>query len=213
MFTGLIEDIGVLSRIDFRGLGGGLRIQTQLPLDEVKIGDSIAVNGACLTVTQLFDDAFEVDFSRETAARTAFSSARVGESVHLERAMLVSARLDGHLVMGHVDSVGTVKKSQSQGDSWYMEVSCDADLHRYVVHKGSVTVHGVSLTVNDLLDDGFSLTIVPLTQKKTFLTQLRPGQLVNLEGDILAKYIERLMGKGPKSGGVSMEKLMRSGFI
>ena len=215
MFTGLIEDIGQLNRVEIKGRGGSLTIGCSLPLSEVKIGDSIAVNGACLTVTAISAGAFAVDFSRETAARTAFEHARPGTRVHLERAMRLTDRLDGHLVMGHVDGVGHVQSSVGQSDSWHMVVSCPESISRYLVDKGSVAVHGVSLTVNEVLDGAFEITIVPHTTKRTFLTELPIGTAVNLEADMLAKYVERLLGKSSgaeKTDGVSLATLISSGF-
>lgn len=215
MFTGLIEDIGRLGRIDRRGQGGSLVVETSLPLAEIRIGDSIAVSGACLTVTAKGGGWFSVDFSRETAARTALADLSPGASLHLERAMRLSDRLDGHLVMGHVDGVGKIASSASVGDSWLLTVSCPAEVQRYLVPKGSVAVHGVSLTVNEVMDGAFALTIVPLTQTRTFLTRLPVGSPVNLEADMLAKYVERLLGpatgRAPREG-LSMETLLSSGF-
>lgn len=216
MFTGLIEDIGRLTRVELRGRGGSLTIGTALPLSEIRVGDSIACNGACLTATALHGDAFTVDFSRETAARTAFHDARPGLPVHLERAMRLSDRLDGHLVMGHVDGVGRIEASIPQGDSWRLDVSAPPEVRRYLVEKGSVALHGVSLTVNQILEGGFSVTIVPLTQQKTFLTRLAAGDPVNLEADMLAKYVERLLQRAgdrtPEAPGISLETLLSSGF-
>lgn len=216
MFTGLIQDIGQLRRLSLQGEGARLLIATRLPLDEVRLGDSIAVCGACLTVTHKEQGLFEAEISRETLARTAFADLKVGAPLHLERAMRLSDRLDGHLVLGHVDGTGLVKTRQERGDSLYLELTAPPNVLKYVVEKGSIAVHGVSLTVNGLFSDGFSLTIVPYTRNATFLDRLQPGDRVNLEADLIGKYVERLLGgqaAGSARGGLTLEHLARHGYL
>ncbi|MFM7203244.1 MAG: riboflavin synthase [Myxococcota bacterium] len=216
MFTGLIEDIGQLTRIQQQGEGARLLISTRLPLHEVRLGDSIAVCGACLTVTRKEQRLFEAEISRETLARTAFVELKPGAPLHLERAMRLSDRLDGHLVLGHVDGTGILKTREERGDSLYLEVSAPPNVLKYVVEKGSIAVHGVSLTVNALLSDAFSLTLVPYTRNATFLDRLQPGDRVNLEADLIGKYVERLLGgqsARAAGGGLTLEHLARHGYL
>jgi riboflavin synthase len=216
MFTGIIQDIGRLLRIIPQGNGARLVIETRLPLEEVRLGDSIAVCGVCLTVVRKEAGIFEADISRETVARSTLRDARPGERLHLERAMRLSDRLDGHLVMGHVDAVGKVSRRSEQGDSLYLECTAPPEVHRYLVEKGSVAVHGVSLTVNALTTDGFAITLVPYTRALTMLEALKVGDQVNLEADIMGKYVERLLaGRGARSGsgGLDLETLSRNGFL
>lgn len=194
MFTGLVEDIGTLVRVIPQGAGARLVIRTSLPLHEVRLGDSIAVCGCCLTVVRKEESQFEAEISRETAARSTLGDIRPGTPLHLERAMRLSDRLDGHLVLGHVDGTGLVRARQEQGDSLWLDIQAPASVLRYVVPKGSIAVHGVSLTVNELLNDGFGLTLVPFTRTKTFLDRFKPGDRVNLEADLMGKYVERLLG-------------------
>jgi len=194
MFTGLIEDIGTLVRAIPQGGGARLVIRTGLPLSEVRLGDSIAVCGACLTVVRKDEGLFEAEISRETIARSTLGDLRTGAPLHLERAMRLSDRLDGHLVLGHVDGKGTVRSREEQGGALSLEISAPESVLRYVVAKGSIGVHGVSLTVNALLSDGFRLTLVPFTRQKTFLDKLKVGEHVNLEADQIGKYVERLLG-------------------
>lgn len=239
MFTGLIEDIGTLVRTIPQGGGARLVIRTGLPLAEVRLGDSIAVCGACLTVVRKDEGLFEAEISRETIARSTLGELRTGAPLHLERAMRLSDRLDGHLVLGHVDGTGIVRAREEQGDSLSLEISAPDAVLRYVVAKGSIGVHGVSLTVNALLSDGFRLTLVPFTRQKTFLDKLKVGERVNLEADQIGKYVERLLGARPgrvdgdasgaraeggagaeyssgaasTSGGLTLQQLARHGYL
>ncbi len=214
MFTGIVEDIGTLKRVTPSGLGARLAIETRLPLGEVSLGDSIAVSGACLTVVAIAPPVFEAEISRETAARSTLGSIQPGTRVHLERALPIGGRLDGHLVLGHVDGVGRIEGRTVHDDSTRLEIGAPLEVVRYLVEKGSVAVHGVSLTVNELHGATFGVTIVPFTARKTFLPELPVGARVNLEADILGKYVERLLpGRGAQRGGLSMEVLARSGFL
>jgi riboflavin synthase len=184
MFTGIVEELGRLESLDH----GRLRIAATDVLTDVTIGDSIAVNGCCLTVVAFGDDWWEADVSDETISRTSLASAQAGDGVNLERAVRVSDRLGGHLVQGHVDAVGEIVDPVPE-----LRVRIPESLMRYVVEKGSVTVDGVSLTVVEPLEDGFTVAIIPHTAAVTTLGAKRPGDLVNLEVDVMAKYVERLV--------------------
>jgi riboflavin synthase len=191
MFTGIVETMGLVRHVE--RASGGMRIVIgcgDLALDDVKVGDSIAVNGCCLTVVKLEPDAFHVDVSQETlAVTTGFAH---GEPVNLEKALRVGDRLGGHMVTGHVDARGEVTRLERAGDSWLAEIRVPAELQRYLARKGSVTVNGVSLTVNRVEDDRFQVNLIPHTMHVTTLKHLRSGSAVNLEVDLLARYLEQL---------------------
>ena len=184
MFTGIVEEMGRLQSLR----SGRLRIGAARVIDGVEIGESIAVNGCCLTVVAAGIDWWEADVSDETLARTSLSSLTDGAAVNLERAVRASDRLGGHVVQGHVDGVGVIVDAVPD-----LRVRVPDDLLRYLVEKGSVTVDGVSLTVVEALDDGFTVAIIPHTADVTTLGTRRPGDLVNLEVDVMAKYVERLV--------------------
>ena len=186
MFTGIVEELGAVASLE----GPRLRISARTILEGVGLGDSTAVNGCCLTVVAFDVDAgwWEADVSDETFARTSLGRLRVGDPVNLERPVRLADRLGGHLVQGHVDAVGEVVEPVPD-----LRVRMPAELTRYVVEKGSITVDGVSLTVVDALDDGFTVAIIPHTSAVTTLGVRRPGDLVNLEVDVTAKYIEKLV--------------------
>ncbi len=185
MFTGIIEELGTVLSRD----GGRLRIAATTVLEDAKIGDSTAVNGVCLTVVGTGHGWWEADVSDETYARSTLGELSAGDPVNLERPVRMSDRLGGHLVQGHVDAVGEVVTPVPA-----LRVRTDPGLTRYLVEKGSVTVDGVSLTVVDALDDGFTVAVIPHTSAVTTLGHKRPGDRVNLEVDVMAKYVEKLMG-------------------
>lgn len=184
MFTGIVEELGRLVALS----DGRLRVGATQVLDGVTLGDSIAVNGCCLTVVAHGDDWWEADLSPETLARTALGDLRPGDPVNLERAVQASQRMGGHIVQGHVDAVGEIVAPVPD-----LAVRVPAHLGRYLVEKGSVTVDGVSLTVVDALDDGFSVAVIPHTAEVTTLGARRPGDRVNIEVDVIAKYVERML--------------------
>jgi riboflavin synthase len=193
MFTGLVEEQG--SVIGIEPLGDSVRLTLRGPVvtSDASHGDSIAVNGCCLTVTDLDGDAFTADVMEESLKRTALSDLSVGSSVNLERAVAAGARLGGHIVQGHVDGVGSLLE-RTPSDHWdVLRFSLPAELARYVVEKGSITVSGVSLTVVEAAEDTFSVSLIPTTLADTILGSLVPGDRVNLEVDIVAKYVERLL--------------------
>jgi riboflavin synthase len=196
MFTGLIEDLGTIARKTRAGVDVILEVSTNLPLDDVVLGESIAVNGACLTVTEKTGTSFSADASSETMRLTALGQLEAGDRVHLERALRVGDRLGGHFVQGHVDGTGRVARSSRSGRAWEVWIDLDPRLMQEVVVKGSITVDGVSLTVNEFSDAGIRLTIVPHTELATLLTEYRPGHRVNIETDVIGKYVRRLLGLG-----------------
>ena len=220
MFTGIIEAVGRIARIE--PLGGDWRLSIQsgrLDLADVRLGDSIAVNGACLTVTALQSGGFSADVSAETLACTAFGGLRAGARVNLEKALTLSGRLGGHLVSGHVDGVGEIVSRRPEGRSVRMDVKAPAGLSRYVAAKGSICVNGVSLTVNAVEGDVFTLNVIPHTAGETTVDEWVPGARVNLEVDLLARYLERLISgsiaaaPAAPSGAVTLELLARHGFL
>jgi riboflavin synthase len=191
MFTGIVEELGRLESLE----DGRLRIAATRVIEDASIGDSIAVNGCCLTVVAFGDDWWEADVSDETISRTSIRSLQPGDGINLERAVKMSDRLGGHLVQGHVDGVGEIVDPVPN-----LRVRVPASLTRYLVEKGSVTVDGVSLTVVDALDDGFTVAIIPHTADVTTLGARHPGDLVNIEVDVMAKYVERLMAAYVETG-------------
>lgn len=197
MFTGIIEAIGEIKqvRIPKATQANDLSLDIasgNLDLSDVAIGDSIAVNGVCLTVTTLFDDMFSVDVSRETLCCT-YGLDKPGEQVNLEKAMRLSDRLGGHLVSGHVDSPGEVVSLEPAGESFLLTIKAPEPLMKYIAKKGSITVNGVSLTINQIVADKFSINLIPHTLAETTLHNLVPGSKVNLEADMLARYVARLI--------------------
>jgi riboflavin synthase len=196
MFTGLVESRGTVESLDRRPAGDGarLRVATGWPAGSLAIGDSIAVNGCCVTVVELGDGWFDAELVAETLRRTALGRLRHGDPVNLERPLAAGDRLGGHLVQGHVDGLGTVLAVTPAGDGLEVEIELDQALARYVVEKGSVAVDGVSLTVAAVGPDRFTVALVPHTLSVTTLGERRPGDAVQLEVDVLAKYVERLAG-------------------
>jgi riboflavin synthase len=189
MFTGLVQQLGTLTSLD----GGRLAVAAALAGD-LSEGDSVAVNGACLTATSVTPGGFTADVMEETLRRTALGSLRAGDPVNLELPLRAADRLGGHFVQGHVDGVGTVAAVQDEGFSRLVEIEADPGLMRYVVEKGSIAVDGVSLTVASLAEGTFGVSLIPETLERTTLGRASPGDSVNLEVDVLAKYVERLVG-------------------
>lgn len=210
MFTGLIEDLGRLRSIERAGEARHLWIDTQLPLDSLALGDSVAVNGCCLTVTAKDSHGFRADASHETVARTTMKEWAIGRRLHLERALPVTGRLGGHIVQGHVDGAGHLSRREERSSGLDLIFSVEAALQRHLVLKGSVAVDGVSLTLTSLTDSAFGVTLIPHTQGLTNLPLLRVGEPVNIETDILAKIVERLF---LEHGHVDRAKLAELGFL
>jgi len=213
MFTGLIEDTGRVVAFERRGSAGVLRIETVLPQDEIELGDSLAVNGVCLTVTAKGGTALTFDVSPETIDKTTFRALRPGNIVNLERALRMGERLGGHIVTGHIDCCATLAKTETRSGNRVLEFSLPAENARYLVTKGSVTIDGISLTVNVVDNHGFSVNIIPHTLTKTTLASLKNGDVVNIETDIIGKYVERLVQPWKNSSGLSIKTLAENGFI
>ncbi len=217
MFTGIIQSIGTIANIESKGGDCRLTINTRkLPLADAKLGDSIAVSGVCLTAVELGNQKFSADVSRETLSRTTLGTLKPGNRVNLELALTPTTRLGGHIVSGHVDGVGEVVGRRADGRSWRFVIAAPANLAKYIAEKGSICVDGVSLTVNGVDGKRFDLNIVPHTLAETTMDEFQPGRKVNLEVDVLARYLERLM-LGEKAacspGGITQEMLANSGFI
>jgi riboflavin synthase len=198
MFTGIVEDTGrVLQPPPPLATSGGaarLVVETGLDLADTRLGDSIAVDGCCLTVVEMGPRRVAFDLGPETLAVTTLGRLAAGARVHLERALRLSDRLGGHLVAGHVDAVGTVERRQQVGDALLLRIAAPASITRYCIHKGSITVAGVSLTLNVVDEGGFEVGLIPHTLEVTHLGELGPGDGVNLEADLIGKYVERLLG-------------------
>jgi riboflavin synthase len=213
MFTGLIEDVGRVTAIVRRGTAAVLSISTALPSSDTVIGDSVAVNGACLTVTALHGSTFSFDVSPETLASTTLEGLKTGSRVNLERALRLGDRLGGHIVTGHIDCIGRLLRSSETSGNHVLDFGLPAGKARYLISKGSVAINGVSLTVNNVGSDHFSVNIIPLSWKSTNLADLKPGETVNIETDIIGKYVERLTAAAKPGAGLSMSTLAENGFI
>jgi riboflavin synthase len=193
MFTGIIEELGSVRSVEERGENARLVIDAKTVTEGTKHGDSIAVNGVCLTALDIHDDSFAADVSRETLLRSTLGSLKPGAPVNLERAVTPETRLGGHMVQGHVDARGRFVSVEDLGESWTVRISYPPELARYLVFKGSVAVEGISLTIANLMDEYFEIAIIPKTWELTNLSQLKPGDSVNLEVDVIGKYVERLL--------------------
>jgi len=216
MFTGIIQSIGKISQIQPKGGDFRLVIETgKLPLSGAQLGDSIAVSGVCLTAIELGDGRFSADVSRETLSRTTLGDLKPGSRVNLELALTPTTRLGGHIVSGHVDGVGEVVERKADARSVRFAIEAPANLAKYIAEKGSICVDGVSLTVNSVDGLRFDLNIVPHTLAETTIEEYQPGRKVNLEVDLLARYLERLLlgEKAACSGNVTEELLASAGFI
>jgi len=216
MFTGLIRDIGKIQSIERRGEGIRLTISTHLDLSQTNIGDSISVDGACLTVVKLSGRTFTVDVSPETRKRTTFSTAMNGQEVNLEMPLKMSDPLGGHFVSGHVDGTGEIVETTPEGDSIRYRFRIPAEISRYLIEKGSVAVDGISLTVTECQDQHFSVSIIPHTAQATTLGRKKVGDRVNVENDLLGKYVEKFVRReeGPKreSSRIDASFLAKHGF-
>jgi riboflavin synthase len=213
MFTGIIAATGTLTRI--QPLNGDWRLTVRsehLPLQDAQLGDSIAVSGVCLTAVELTPHSFVADVSRETLACTTLQQWREGDLVNLELALQPQSRLGGHIVSGHVDSIAELLNRHADARSERLVFKVPTALARYIAHKGSVCLDGVSLTVNDVNGDQFSVNIIPHTAERTTLHLFKPGRLVNLEVDVIARYLERLL-HGNVQAGLTLEQLAKAGFV
>ena len=193
MFTGLIEEVGTLKSISKKSKSAVLTIAGRVIFDDLKLGDSVAVNGVCLTVTSFSANTFTADVMEVTLASTGLGRLTAGSPVNLERAMSAQGRFGGHIVSGHIDGTGTISSVTPSENSTLYTIATSPDILRYIIKKGSITIDGISLTVTEVTHSDFSVSIIPHTAKETILHTKVPGSVVNLENDILGKYIERLM--------------------
>ena len=214
MFTGIIEELGKITSLDKHAGGAKIEISAKIVTNETNEGDSIAVNGVCLTALEIKSDSFAADVSQETLNRSTLGNLKIGSSVNLERAVTPSTRLGGHIVQGHVDARGKFLSAKQDGDFWTVRIGFPAEIGQYLVYKGSVSVEGISLTIANLGDEYFEIAVIPKTWELTNLSSLQTGDAVNLEADVIAKYVERIMLYGQKKAeDITMEKLSKLGFI
>jgi riboflavin synthase len=211
MFTGLIESVGLVKALAPRGNYQILTVSSSLPSKEISIGESIACNGACLTVVEKQEGSFTVELSQETAEKTAMSRFQNGAKLNLERALRVGDRLGGHFVSGHVDCTGTVDQVRKIGESWEIAVAFDEAFDAFVIDKGSIAIDGVSLTVNETRDGWLSVNVIPHTIGETNLGDLKSGDPVNIEFDLIGKYIMKIKNVGQPAG-LTIDTLLESGW-
>lgn len=212
MFTGIIEEIGTVRRIEHGAKGARLTIQAKTVLEDTRIGDSIATNGVCLTVVSMTGDSFSADVMAESLRRSSLGTLQGGSPVNLERAMAANGRFGGHIVSGHIDGTGTIASQKREDNAVWVKIKTPAPLLRYIVEKGSIAIDGVSLTVAAVTDTDFSVSIIPHTGAQTILLGKKPGDPVNLECDVIGKYVEKLTAPH-KTGGNSTNFLAENGFL
>ena len=194
MFTGIIEELGEVAALEKHAAGSRITISADLVTSDISNGDSIAVNGVCLTALDVSPASFSADVSPETLDRTTLGNLTAGSRVNLERAVTPATRLGGHIVQGHVDGRGTFISAIQEGDFWTVRIGFPTEMAKYLVYKGSVCVEGISLTVAALANEHFNIAVIPKTWEMTNLSSLKPGDAVNLEADVIAKYVERMIG-------------------
>ncbi|MGN0399075.1 MAG: riboflavin synthase [Blautia sp.] len=211
MFTGIVEELGRVCFLSVKGNSGQIGIQAKKVLEGTKIGDSIAVNGICLTVTELSPDGFVADVMAETMRRSSLENSTRGDFVNLERAMKADGRFGGHIVSGHIDGTGIIKMMRKEENAVWVTIEAGPEILRLVVEKGSICIDGISLTVAAVDTSSFQVSVIPHTGEETILLKKRPGAKVNLETDIIGKYVEKLLGK-KKSGSITMEMLEEYGI-
>ena len=218
MFTGLVEGTGIIKGITRAGGDMGLTLMPLFDMSDCRKGDSISVSGVCLTITHIKEGTISMDVSGETMARSTMGELKKGDEVNLERALRLSDRLGGHLVSGHVDGVGKILKKESVQRSWLIRIGLDQNLSRYTIEKGSIAVDGISLTINHCQEGYFEVNIIPETSRQTTILKRKVGDRVNIETDLIAKYVEkfflkdRLSEKDQASSGIDQEMLKRFGF-
>lgn len=211
MFTGIVEEMGRVKSLR-RDVGGArLTVSASVVLEDAAVGDSICVNGVCLTVVEFDRSAFSADVAAETLRVTNLGELKTGQEVNLERALRLSSRIGGHLVTGHVDAIGRITEKWREANGWRVMISAPKDAMRYIIKKGSIAVDGISLTVADVSESGFEVAVIPHTAEVTTLGRKSAGDTVNLETDIIGKYIERLMSAG-SGGGMGLDLLKKAGF-
>lgn len=215
MFTGIIEEIGTIKGIKRGNRSVVLEVKAKKVLEDLKVGDSIATNGVCLTVTSFSGGSFCADVMPETMQRSNLGGLHAGDPVNLERALSLNGRLGGHIVSGHVDGMGKIVGREKDENAIWVMIATSADLLRYIVEKGSITIDGISLTVVAVTDSGFTVSIIPHTQDETTLVKKQVGDDVNLENDVIAKYVEKLMrpaAPAEPKGGLTLDFLLANGF-
>lgn len=217
IFTGIIEELGVVKSIAINGASGCITIKAKKVLEGTQLGDSIAMNGTCLTVTSINSDGFSADVMAETVKRTSLSQVGKGDLVNLERAMILNGRFGGHIVSGHIDGTGTITKYTKEENAIWVTIKAPDEILDLIVEKGSICIDGISLTVATVSDQDFQVSIIPHTAKETTLIHKKVGSLVNLENDIVGKYIKKLMEnnqeeQAKKASGLTMEMLEEYGL-
>jgi riboflavin synthase len=214
MFTGIIEEVGHIAKIQQRGENRRITISSPHLAGQLKSGDSIAVSGVCLTALDIRENSFDADLAPETWARTSFSQLRKEASVNLELPMKADGRFGGHIVQGHVDGIGTLVALEPIADSenWWLKIKLPPEVAKYTVHKGSICIEGISLTVAKLQGEQCTVAIIPHTVEATNLNSLKPGAPVNLEADVIAKYLEKMMRPEGGNTRLTIKRLMREGF-
>jgi len=216
MFTGIVEEVGRVRHVVSGSISGEIAINASTVLEGTKLGDSIAVNGVCLTVTRLLKDGFTADVMPETLRRTNLGSLKAGDSVDLERAMAAGGRFGGHIVSGHIDGTGSIKSMRNEGNAVWVTIGAAPEILALIVEKGSICIDGISLTVAAVSDTDFSVSVIPHTGSETILLKKKAGDIVNLENDIIGKYVQRLLHPQPAPGEqkreITMEFLAEYGF-
>lgn len=212
MFTGIVESVGYVREI--KGVERSVSLKIAVPdiFDDLKTGDSVAVDGVCLTAKVVNADDFVADVSPETLSRTTLGKLRTGDKVNMERALRLSDRLGGHIVSGHIDGTARLQAKAKEGESVKLSFALGRELLRYLIDKGSIAIDGISLTVNEVVDDGFSVNIIPHTAQNTTILDKKAGDEVNIEVDVIGKYVERLLGKGKESS-IDKAFLSEHGFL
>lgn len=215
MFTGIVEEMGIVKSVQRGAVSSFVEIKAETVLSDAHIGDSIAVNGVCLTVTDITADSFRADVMNETLKRSSLGDLRQGSNVNLERAMSANGRFGGHIVSGHIDGTGTITDIKKDGIAVWYTITTSSEILRYIVEKGSVAIDGISLTVADVSDSDFKISVIPHTAAQTVLGFKKSGDIVNIENDIIGKYVEKLMKSGEnktEKSRITMDFLAENGF-
>ena len=213
MFTGIVEELGIIKKISISGHSGSITIEASKVLEGTRIGDSIAVNGICLTVTSMASDSFTADIMAETVRRSSLKGAVSGDKVNLERAMAADGRFGGHIVSGHVDGTGTIINMHREENAVWVTISAEPSIMKFIVEKGSVCLDGISLTVAKVGATDFSVSVIPHTGEETTLLRKKVGSPINIENDVVGKYVERLLNfKNNESTGITMDFLKKYDF-
>jgi riboflavin synthase len=214
MFTGIIEDKGKVIRVEHRGQEKKLILELPINLTEVQLGDSININGVCLTIIEKRGQTIGLDLSSETLKKTVLGELKEGDQVNFERALKLTDRLGGHIVTGHIDGIGVITGKSKEGDFLYLRIQIPKSVSRYVVQKGSIAIDGISLTVNECENEEIKMTFIPYTLEKTMIMDKKVGDRVNVEADIIGKFVEKMMNRvDEKSEGMNLSFLKEHGFI